>query len=412
MRTKPTFGHKFEQIFGHKFGNKFGYQNGKKPYLFLRFVLYFSILFFSLACQESTNQMQNASATATDSTYTPIFEEKALDHLSELQEKTVAAPSLLQQELALQKKIDSLETRLLPKKYKDLWIKPQIIEGSEAENPTYQLILYASLAEGGEEILQEIKLNYAFNASKITHCVYRAGKIWICSQEAYSANTNCGIYEINKKSLKLIYQNQVDYDPAKSALQAARQAAISGEIEKSVFLYDKVIYPQNYMNPKDEALRLLHNAHLKAQDFYEQGRYDSAVQTIEAFFGFWGAGYLKKFEDEAHFLATFESPNSRLQAIQVQRMLSDYGLYLLKAGRYRDALAWNTYVFSFSATIPFAVLRLADTHHEREELEKAKFYYQEYIKIATEKKESVPDYVRQRLQSYESLPKSLSKGTY
>jgi hypothetical protein len=382
----------------------------------LNFIIFYalSFTFFFSACQQSNEKTAQTAAInpETDSTYEPQFEEKALHRLTEIQAQETTAAVFLSQKSLPQKRIDSLEARFLPKKYKDLWIKPQIVEKKEQENPTYSLLLYGALKSGGQEAIQEIELKYDFNAYKITNCVYRDGRVWICSQEAYGANTVCGVYEIDKKNLNLIFEKVISYDPAKTALQAARRAAIGGEIKKAVILYNKVIYHQNYMNPQEEALRLLHNAHLKAQELYEKGLYDSAAQTIEDFFGFWGAGYLKKFEDESHFLATFESPHSRLQAIQVQRMLSDYGLYLLKARRYREALAWNTYVFSFSTDMSFAVLRLADTHHEREELEKAKFYYQEYIKIATEKKESIPDYVRERLKSYESLPKSLSKGAY
>ncbi|MCC5943301.1 MAG: hypothetical protein JJT94_00085 [Bernardetiaceae bacterium] len=239
--------------------------------------------------------------------------------------------------------------------------------------------------------------HFYYNYNKIMEVAFENDYIKFCSQEPFKATIVCGLFEWNPTLRRLRLESDYSEDQSELLLIEARRLAQEWKFKESIAVYDRILYPQAYFDASSEAIRLIEAAHSKAFYLYQQGDFIEAADMLDAIFDFWGANFLLEVEGRA----SLEEKLKNYPQFTVSRWLqimTDYGLFLLKAKKYERAITVNNLVVRVAPDIPNAYLQLGDAYFDIGQMEAGRAAYRNYKKHMQRLDRKVPERVEIRIE--------------
>jgi len=261
---------------------------------------------------------------------------------------------------------------LLPENITVLFIIPCAPDSKE-------LLLVGKSEEGNYYDFGKVPFTGELNMAK-TDIYYNTedGLVYIYSQMPSVAFCYTAKYNWDTEKQRLILIDEWTEDPSAEALEEVEKLLAEGEIEKAAEELSYILYPQNYYDPCEMAVKFLRSAHKRAVEEYRAGSNDSWTLIMKS---------LNDLPLSGKWIFEFPSKNDYEKSDYAKYMeykdfiiiVNDYGFLMEQAGKAKDALYVLNYVLSLSPERTVAHLNLADALYKTGDKEEAKKYYTSYI---------------------------------
>lgn len=236
---------------------------------------------------------------------------------------------------------------------------------------------------------EEIWFNWAKGNSYGT---YSDGKVQFCSQLPFRATIACDIFNWDGQTFH--YEDTEMEDHSAEKVDRAEELRKAGKPCEALDEYNGVEYPFSYFNPDNVFSELLLEGHESALKKYRSKDYRGAADDIHCILeGAW-VTYPDDFLEEGKLndktLITYED---------YVTIMGDYGLFLLRAKRYKESSKINAALIDFAPEVIGPRLQLADALFLLGKKGEASKTYRDYRSRVVEKgkENKIPSRVLDRL---------------
>lgn len=239
----------------------------------------------------------------------------------------------------------------------------------------------------------EVNVAKAFYTS-----VYNDGKINLCSQLPFRATEVCMYYAWDGESLRFI-ETEID-DPNWVTLAEADSCKERKDITCVVDAYNGVMYPYSYFSPEDAGLELLMMAYDSAHIASRIPDYKAAADIMLVAMDFYGtASHFYEMQSPENFNRAFPVDGVVTPA-RMEQIMSDYGLFLYKAGYTNQSITWNHMMTQVRPKLAESYLYLADTWFDRGDMAESRSYYGIYERMMKQARrlKEIPPRVKERIR--------------
>ncbi len=232
-----------------------------------------------------------------------------------------------------------------------------------------------------------------FNWAKANeYGTYEEGKVQFCSQLPWKAAIACDIFTWDGKTFH--YKETDIEDPSEEKTTEAYELREADQPCKALQVYNTVEYPYSYFNPDYLFAELFMEAHEVALKKYREKDYQGAVNEIQCILEeSWVTIPDDYLNEEGHL-----NEHTSLSYTNYVAVMGDYGLFLVRAKKFEEAVAVNGDLVKFAPEVVGPRLQLGDALFELGRQEEAKTAYREYQSSMTKagKEDQIPSRVRER----------------
>lgn len=214
----------------------------------------------------------------------------------------------------------------------------------------------------------------------------------------FRAKQIIGSFIYSNGSFKLI--NSTIYDPNHKILETAEKYLSKGDIFKAVEYFDLILYPHEYIDPRNVALKILIKAHEKALSEYKKSRFSRSSKIIEKAFEYSGMYYIKEIDNSENEIANFDFESNGITKEKFVDILNDCGLILFKGNNFEESITINLTAIAIEPNSPKLYLHLGDAYFAQNKKSDGELAYKKYVSLMEEqgKGKNILKRVRDRLK--------------
>lgn len=268
------------------------------------------------------------------------------------------------------------------------------------DGKTIKLFLTKKSTIVNEELFSyEFEDYFVFNSAKSGAMEWRNDTIRICSEMPFKATTFCCMIPCkNKQFGKPVIDAR---DPSYEAIDKAEKALSEGKIAEAVQYYHGVMYPMSYLNEEEVGADIMQKAHELSLAAFKKGDYKNAVNTMTDALTYYVNQQYLSFSDEKSLIEKMnDNTVGHWNMEKFKLWLGDYGLFLLKAKMYGEAIVINSYLNKVQPQMIGPYLQLGDACFEKGDKPNAKIAYRNYKSLMQKAKrdKQIPKRVHDRIK--------------
>jgi|GEM_PF-3697806 len=232
-----------------------------------------------------------------------------------------------------------------------------------------------------------------FNWAKATYTgTYEKGRVQFCSQLPFRATIACDFFKWTGKTFE--YHETDLTDPSADSMDEAAVLRKEGKICEAMDTYNEVMYPFSYFSAEHLFSEILLESHSIALEHYRKKEYEKAAILMQCGLDNGWFNFSEEFMEDGQWTAPDTLPKEKYVEI-----MGDYGLFLVRAKRFEQAVEVNQNLVVFAPEVVGPLLQLGDAQYQLGKMEDAKATYRQYHNkmTAAGRENKVPSRVLKRI---------------
>lgn len=264
----------------------------------------------------------------------------------------------------------------------------------------HSFALYLVAVRETQDLLSwSLPFDQALNVKTLAY-VYE-GKIYVLSEQPYSALQHLATYSFDGQEVQVI--QQWAHDPSLRALERIEELLEQGFIGEAIDVLENMFYPYRYYDPHAMLARFLSRGHELALEAFHSRDMERACTYLDPIFSSTLRYLALSMENRTSYINSPMEQHLPFSTFIV--ILNDYGFFLEQAGRYEDAVEVLRDVLRMDPYRLVAQINLADALWGLYLYHQASHHYRMYWERMEElgREERVPDRVTERVAMMASI---------